>query len=431
MGHYAFLKFGNYTVREMKNVLDSRVTTFFYPGDKKITTTLEEDDYYQITYEYSAPIKSVIKRLEIMGFTLKGAEKEFEKGIRLALEQIPLSRKERYQIKRFTFARWIECMGWIIKHGLTHWNYEKLIPSMKYRKRDLPLIQFILDRYSFTKDDDDEHYSVRSTYYYGFSCYGVPYWDRQNGLVFSDIRYVFRAILECCDISETVNLDYGGLISWGTYEEDEELCEEVEKIVILVEGSTDKEILENTLQILYPDCVRYFSFMDFSGPNIDGGASGLVRNLKAFMSAGINNRIIAIFDNDTPAKDALKALKDIKVPDNIKIVTLPDLGFAKKYPTIGPQGTVNVDVNGLAGGIELYLGSDIICDSNGAFVPVQWLGYNQSLRQYNGEILDKKLIQDKYQKVLKLAKNDSAVFQQHDWQPMELVFDAIFQAFNN
>lgn len=46
----------------------------------------------------------------------------------------------------------------------------------------------------------------------------------------------------------------------------------------------------------------------------------------------------AIFDNDAAGHEALASLKSIALPSNIRAITLPDLEFARDYPTIGPHG---------------------------------------------------------------------------------------------
>lgn len=163
-----------------------------------------------------------------------------------------------------------------------------------------------------------------------------------------------------------------------------------QKIIVLTEGSTDTLILSRSLDALYPHLRDFYSFVDFTASNLAGGAGALVSTIKAFIGLGIQNRTVALFDNDTAARDALRALSSVTLPDNIKIVQLPALDFARDYPTVGPQGRTNMDINGLACSIELYLGSDVLADREHGFVPIQWKGYNQTLGQYQGEILNKK-----------------------------------------
>ena len=67
------------------------------------------------------------------------------------------------------------------------------------------------------------------------------------------------------------------------------------------------------------------------------------------------------------------------------VLRLPDIELATNYPTIGPQGAHLVDVNGLAGSIELYLGRSALT-RNGDLRPVRWSGYLASAGVYQGEV---------------------------------------------
>lgn len=59
--------------------------------------------------------------------------------------------------------------------------------------------------------------------------------------------------------------------------------ENVSKTIVLVEGSSDKDILEFAMSQLYPHLSDLFYFMDFSdesGGKRDGGTSYVIKNLK-------------------------------------------------------------------------------------------------------------------------------------------------------
>ena len=107
---------------------------------------------------------------------------------------------------------------------------------------------------------------------------------------------MFRAVLDVCDLSESVRFDYTSLIHWGTYDEEEDITEQPRKVIILTEGSTDKEFLERSLNVLYPKLSKYYFFLDFHSSNLEGGAPRVVQLVKGFAGAGISNRIIAILD---------------------------------------------------------------------------------------------------------------------------------------
>jgi len=265
-------------------------------------------------------------------------------------------------------------------------------------------------------------------------------WDEDFAFEYSDIRYFLRAILELFEADELLILDYTKLVHAGYYSEQdalrdlaiEELSEGFatnQKVVILTEGSTDTLILRRTLDVLYPHLRDFYSFVDFSAANLAGGAGALANTVKTFVGSGIQNRAVALFDNDTAAKDALRALSSVELPDNVKVVQLPTLDLAEDYPTIGPQGRVNININGLACSIELYFGSDVLADPEHGFVPIQWKGYNQTLSQYQGEILDKSRLQERYLRIVSEAEASQETKNSHDWDPMAKVFETLFEAF--
>jgi len=96
----------------------------------------------------------------------------------------------------------------------------------------------------------------------------------------------------------------------------------------------------------------------------------LANIVRAFAGAGILNRMIALFDNDTAAEAAIASLAHIDLPANLIIRQLPAIDVARSYPTLGPSGMTRMDVNGLAGSIELYLGTDVLRDEGGNLKPV-------------------------------------------------------------
>lgn len=418
MSEYANLKIAGHEIIDMRNVVEPVVMTMFWKKDKRTYRANEDGDASrEITkYEYAATAEKAIRRLEIMGFNLYGAEKEFRKGIEVLLSEGKLIRREKTLFSNFQFRTWLKCAQIFLEGG-------------KAGKDISPYLDFVLGRFPYAKEETVPEYSVRSTFLFGFSTYPIPWAERQEGLPFSDLRYVLRSLLEVCARFEEVVLDYTSLVGW-TYGKKENLTQEAAKTVILVEGSSDKEILERTLPILYPDCARYYSFMDFHVSNIDGGAPALVRTIKAFISAGISNRIVAVFDNDTAAADTLRSLSKIDIPENIRAICLPLIELAEEYPTIGPQGNTQMNVNGLACSLEMYLVEEVLRDINGNLTPVQWTGFNQTLKQYQGEILNKKEILAKYHQLLTEIENNPKVTKRQDWSSMKLVFEAIFSAFN-
>lgn len=202
------------------------------------------------------------------------------------------------------------------------------------------------------------------------------------------------------------------------------------KIVVLTEGKTDKFVLEGALRLLYPHLADFYSFTDFEGAKATGGAGAQVNTLKAFIGAGIVNRIIAIFDNDTAAQVATRSIRGIRLPDTVRVILYPDLDLARNYPTLGPQGISSMDVNGLAAGIELYLGIDVLRQGDGSLTPVQWRGYDQSIRQYQGEVLNKDELHQKFAEKLRICQADPTKIADYDWSGVRAILECIRTAFS-
>jgi len=265
--------------------------------------------------------------------------------------------------------------------------------------------------------------------------------DFYHGFPISDIRYFLRAVMEVADSKDELVLDITDLVHAGEYTGNEELSKIVVEdfseqyvassaIIVLTEGATDARILSETLSLLYPHLSEYYSFLDFGISNIEGGAANLVRVVKAFIGSGIVNRVIAVFDNDIAAQVAMKGLDKLDIPKNIVIMRNPSIPYAKNYPTIGPQGINNMDVNGLAGSLELYFGEDVLKLDGQQLTPVLWKGYDASLGQYQGELNNKSELQSSYLRKIKDCQINHDNLLKYDWSAMRIIFEAIFKAFS-
>ncbi len=201
-----------------------------------------------------------------------------------------------------------------------------------------------------------------------------------------------RALLDACLHAEKVSLDVTHLVNG----ERGRLCEDRRKenmlktnpfapAVILAEGRTDIELLKRSLFRMFPERRDYFSFFEHAELKVDGGTAYLVKFLKAFAAARAPIRIVAIFDNDTAGLQAYRQASDLNLKGNMILLPLPDIELAKSYPTIGPQGSHIVDVNGKAASIELYLGRTAL-SVDGELRPVRWTGYNEIANSYQGAV---------------------------------------------
>jgi hypothetical protein len=199
----------------------------------------------------------------------------------------------------------------------------------------------------------------------------------------TDLNVALRLALEVCPEVQELVYDVTDLIRSGDIKLEQDLVEyglslsaeeynSTAKIILLTEGRSDSWILQESLVLLYPHLADYYSFMDFNVARVGGGAGNLANFVKAFAGAGIINRTIALFDNDTAGAAGFMSLEKIALPPHIIVLRLPDLELLRSYPTIGPSGDLGMDVNGVAASIELYLGEDVLLGDEKQLIPVQW-----------------------------------------------------------
>lgn len=435
MGSHAELTIGDYSVVTSKNRVIPEVMTLFRETDRReFTRSLadpdcseeslddefdDDDDETILVREYSIETSKAIERLNVMGFSLSRIEREYE-GCRTADLEVFESWAEDEDEGTLWFAD-----EWNILQGLDFAAYrdalsEVLSQGLKSRPFDDlnrpgldPRVKYILD--------DDDGYPLR---------FGN-----------TDIRCVLRLVCELVPADSRVVLDVSDLIDSGYCDEQELICADaVQSLtashpenaprIILTEGSTDARILQETLALIRPHLADYYTFMDFGTSRTPGGTGPLVSLVKAFSAAGITNRVIALFDNDTAAHEAVGALGPATLLPNIAIVFLPDIELLRSYPTLGPSGLTSMDVNGLAASIELYLGEDLLRGSDGTLSPVQWKGYSEALSQYQGEVMHKTRLHNAFFDRLTLCKADSATLNSTDWSGLSAILDAVVGAFD-
>lgn len=433
MGSYAQCWLDDLFVGSSKNDIDTEIISLFRPQDKVIKTSLPddapnhlkhysaaliEDPDLKIIY-YEVPVAIVRDRLDVLGYDLQTAKESFslwiEEERNQALERIDdwserdsesrdlmqgHYKKESEILSQLTPELWIECLKEIHASALET-NY--------------------YGRYEGPHEDTAIGYMLSNDWY------GYPGYDMFVPL---------RLAIEAFESSKKLIYDLTDLV-WSEYfDYDEDFVEyglslsaaeysSKSKTIVLTEGKSDVWVLSETLDLLYPHLKDYYSFLDFDGTGYGGGVGNLANVVKAFAGSGIVNNVIALFDNDTAAQSACKKLEEIGLPNNIAIARLPTLELLKCYPTLGPSGAVDLNVNGMAASIELYFGEDILKTDGENLVPIQWTGYDKSEKQYQGEVLEKSLLQKRFKVKLALAQEGK----DYEWSEIHSIFGLIFGAF--
>jgi len=324
---------------------------------------------------FKQSVKVCKQRLEIYGHSLKSANEDFKQAKKSCKKDYFYS----FPLNNITFKKFLDEVKYILNNTIE--------PPENYHTNF---------RDSLIEDD---------LYFYGQS-------------ISSNLYSIFSLLKE----TDIVEYDLTEIIQGGWISKD--LPQKqifFQKIIILTEGKTDVEFISSSLKLLYPHLFPYYHFINFDEYKVESNASALVKLVVSFAAANIKHPIIVLFDNDTTGIMEMKALLSKKIPQNFKILKLPDLKFAKRYPTFGPTGIKKMNVNGLACGIEMYLGEDVLKRDN-KFVPVQWKGFNDKEKKYQGELSDKATIQNNFREKLKSKT-------QTNYAEMDILLTEIFNAF--
>lgn len=213
------------------------------------------------------------------------------------------------------------------------------------------------------------------------------------------------------------------------------------KNIILVEGTSDKWILEFALKMIYPHLENLFYFMDFewgNGAKRPGGVDNIANNMKAFIASRLKANFIALFDNDTIGVQKKRQLEnEIKtIPNNVRIMNYPIISETKSYPTLAPNGKiVDDDINCRACSIELYLPDDIIKDENGVLYPIIWTSLidykinGQPFKSYQGVIDGKNNIKKNISTYITNVQNKKINFELSKWEKMKKLLDSMINSF--
>lgn len=201
------------------------------------------------------------------------------------------------------------------------------------------------------------------------------------------------------------------------------------KIIVLTEGKSDTRLISAALRAFYPEYADAYQFLDFDEFRIEGGASLLAKMVKVLAGARVQNRMLAIFDNDAAGVEALQSLKSMKFPRHVRLMTLPSTTLTADYPTLGPGGPANMDVNGAGAPIELYLGRSSLLDAKGELRPIRWQEWKASAQRYQGVVQDKDTVARTFEKAIASPALPKTLRKQ--FPEMDLLLRSIFVAFED
>lgn len=383
MGGYCSVEFDDLEIDVWKSAVPDFIISLFQE-DERLSFPDEEDPELLTKTIYQATREDVLLRLDVMGITSQKAEEEFEQWL---------------TDEREMYSEWIsEGNEWASKthDALASFSLEEWMRRAPGIMRD----RYGRERHNSVQDEVERRMRDRA--------------QDESWLFFdcSDRRFNYRLLLQACPEIKVVTLDISDLIMSEYLEDDVQLCAEarapdaierpiLEPVIIMGEGKTDIRVLQASLEALYPSVREMFSFFDHDTLSVDGGASFLLKFIKALSAARMPLRVIAIFDNDAAGRQEYERAERLAFSSNVTVMCLPDLDLARSYPTIGPQGEHDVDINGRAVGIELFMGQDNLKNASGSFLPIRWTHYYSGTETYHGEVSEKASVHEAFFKDIK------------------------------
>ena len=360
MGSIITLGIGRLEVDWGKNSFFQNHSKLFLPEDIKPITYYYADDYQEEKPGFARKLRSVVKRIELLGYTIPECRRLYED----AAEQIP----DHYPDPAISFD--------VIARALESVDINRVALPDEPEHYDLGeyVARNILADPEFTKSAPD----LRSlapddgTFFENLDPYLVLRLVAQNPAnLDQDVAWRFDDVVE------------GGWVELsGLYEG----LSDADRYLVVTEGSSDSAILRAALPLAEPDVTDFFDFIDMSDNYPFTGTGNVVRFCQGLARIRIQNRIMVVLDNDVAGREAHRRIQSLDLPPRMRAVLLPRLDEGTRFRTLGPAGESFEDINGRAVSIECFLD---LRYGRGGEPTVRWTGYSETLDAYQGELIGK------------------------------------------
>lgn len=390
MGSMITLGIGKMELDWGKNNMFHNHSCLFQKEDIKMVPYYYSDDDIEYRKGLSKNIKSVMRRLDLLGYSLHDIEEIFNEDLKRISEldniSIPISFNDYYNtIKNID----------INSINMTSEEYDYNYDLGEYAQKCV-----ISEINKLCTLSEYEYYYIRE-----FLQNLHPYITLRI-LSENKKNHNLNVIWRYADVVEN---------GWVLEEDIIPKLNTQEKILIVTEGSSDTDIIKKCIELLYSDVADFFDFIDIEKNYPFTGTGNLKNFVKGLSKINILNKILVILDNDTAGKSVYNDIKKIDLPNNLKIITLPKYKDFDNFKCKGPQGNSIENINGKAVSIECFLDHSSIDDE----IYVRWTGFNDKLMQYQGNIEPKNLLIKSFHQYYK---------QDYDFTKLKYLIDYILES---
>lgn len=358
MGSYSSLSIGELELSSAKNYSGGH-GWLFEPENRK-TEQFEDDDSFLYPY-FSVKLSQIKEKLELSGFSLKAAE-----TLNPYWNEYNDSSDEQFQLV-------VEALKRIdISKVRRHERRDSSASFCEYRVGDNEL-QELVDTYKINPFDCVDPYSLLRLFLE----------NPKNG-------------------DQLVKWRYFDVVD-GSWESECEIDAQVGatpiEYLVITEGSSDTFIIRKAIDLLRPKLTKFFRFIDMTDNYPFTGTGNLYRFCQGLSKIGIKNNVVVIYDNDTEGIANYQKTLELDLPENIRVITLPNIDEFENFPTIGPTGRFLEDINGKAVSIEMFL--DLTFQTNDA-ATIRWTSFHQGMKTYHGSLENKEIYVQKFKSVKSL-----------------------------
>jgi hypothetical protein len=359
----------------------------FLPGDVAVVPYLYADDVRESKEAFVRRLASVKKRLELLGYSLANS--------RLMYEQLTTDMASHCD-PPLPFELFADVLKSADLEGVPspdeppeNFDFGEYVPEVLLRLSEL------------NKKHDLSQWQTRGAGYFFENL--DPYIVLR--LLLENPRNLDRALVwRYADVVE------GGWVDPGKVYEG---LTDRDRFLVITEGTSDAAILRKAIETLHPDIADFFYFVDVDTYPFSG-SGGLYRFCQGLAAIRLQNKALAVFDNDAVGSSDCDRVRRLSLPPSFRVMQLPALPQFRNFLCVGPGGTTREDINGRGAAIECYLD---LSDSDEP--SIRWLAYDKTTDRYQG-VLERK---DTYtRRFLDLRRHDPA----YDFSKLQRVLESLY-----
>ena len=329
---------------------------YYYAGDE-LAEPASDGSRWQIITEHkeglSKPLPQVMERLHLLGYSKAYARKEFE-----------------YLLRMHEF----------VGSGVSYDMLERALTSIDLKNMSADYGEGGEDFGKFFRREIAPKLDLAKLVGHGYQDFDLGY-AMENLTPYSVLHLVAN---NPTAMSLSVNWQFNDLAENGWAKRSDFVCPlaPVNKFLIVTEGSSDAHIIRHAFKLLRPHISDFFDYVDMQEGYPFTGTGNVFRFVQGLISISVQNNVIVLYDNDAEGTASFQRTQELNVPENMRILRLPNLPAFSKFSTQGPNGHAMADINGRAAAIECYL--DL-----GPSPSVRWTSYSPKIDAYQGELVGK------------------------------------------